>query len=647
MVSLEVYARLTDQEHGLARNQCELAEVQLSAILANQASTVAWLEHMERRGKAVSLQFWLLAESLKDPLEALQTPHEVIDMDPLSGRESVHGLSPPSESLLHLPTSEVASEDIKSLWYTYFDTQIVKASESVRERIRHFALDAPALDARTREDALRRARAAVFEAQQEVYEQMVDEEWDGFRGSELYRKALAELEVTDQLPPTSPRLAAHPALPMSPPPPSNILKHFLSPGDRKERSNNPGPGFPFFNRLNRTASASPSPVRPSISPVKSEFPPNIKSPNTKRQLLSRGTTWAATTVNDTGSKSSQDVMGQLLGSPERTERAPLFGDDSDEEEIIDTEAQLRISKRQQDDLTAALTTIIAGEEGETAFDRDTSATPSDSGHLSPAASLVLPDRPQVATQAVSVGRIPLRAPSSESLKRPLMESSPLRPTNRAPLRGDTRTIAVDDGAASDEDVLSTPLSTHLVFDDQPLYVAIEKLQEQEALHIDHIQRLQSYIDMAELHASDEMLRLCRQSMARVRKDLIAVQLRITNYIQQQEETRLVFGQTSVSIPKVAPTNGVYWFEIVVHRSGLAVQAATTWTVTKRFSQFDDLKRNLSDWIDAQDSGQRSILRSKVRRQTTEFPAKSVITKSNLLQEHRRQALEKYLQVRCS
>lgn len=127
------------------------ANISLPAILADPSSVAYLLEFMERRGRSNLVQFWLTVETLKDPLEgenAAATPDDTAFIAAyFAGR---HELDLPERLITAITTGEPTA-----------------------------------------------AKQSLYTAQRLVLAQ-IEEHWEAFRQSELYRKAAHDLSLAPQ-----------------------------------------------------------------------------------------------------------------------------------------------------------------------------------------------------------------------------------------------------------------------------------------------------------------------------------------------------------------------------------------------------------------------------------------------------------------
>lgn len=132
---------------------------------------------MDRRHRSRLVQYWLTIEGFKDPLEATGTD---VSEDSKSTERNIH---------------DTTIEDAQSLYATYFSAP-QSASVFISPQHQHMIETAASSSHNLSPQDIARVRRAVFASQREVYEQMEDEDWSAFSKSELYLKAVGDLQRT-------------------------------------------------------------------------------------------------------------------------------------------------------------------------------------------------------------------------------------------------------------------------------------------------------------------------------------------------------------------------------------------------------------------------------------------------------------------
>lgn len=151
--------------------------ISLYAILSNPSSLAYWLEFMDRRHRSRLVQYWLTIEGFKDPLEA-------------TGTDVSEGSKPTERNI-----DDTTIEDAQSLYATYFSAP-QSASVFISPQHQQMIETAASSSHNLSPQDIARVRRAVFASQREVYEQMEDEDWSAFSKSELYLKAVGDMQRT-------------------------------------------------------------------------------------------------------------------------------------------------------------------------------------------------------------------------------------------------------------------------------------------------------------------------------------------------------------------------------------------------------------------------------------------------------------------
>jgi sorting nexin-25 len=153
----------------------------LSDLLMSSSGQSYFMEFMDRRGRMRLIQFWLLVNNIKDPLE---------DAD--------------SDSLpQHSTWTENDIDDLSAILNGYFSDSSIDVDEDLKNDLASFLQDPSKATA----GKYQRARKAILITQQSVYQNMEREDWPLFRKTDLWHKYLAASESA----PTTPAKLAPPA----------------------------------------------------------------------------------------------------------------------------------------------------------------------------------------------------------------------------------------------------------------------------------------------------------------------------------------------------------------------------------------------------------------------------------------------------
>src|ERR1700737_1790337 len=138
------------------------------------------MEFMDRRGRMRLVQFWLLVNNIKDPLEDA-------DSDPLPQ---------------HSTWTQNDIDDLSAILDGYFSDSSLDVDPPLKHDLAAFLKDS----AIATPEQYQKARKAILIAQQSVYQTMEREDWLLFRKTDLWHKYLAP---ADNAPITPARPSPH------------------------------------------------------------------------------------------------------------------------------------------------------------------------------------------------------------------------------------------------------------------------------------------------------------------------------------------------------------------------------------------------------------------------------------------------------
>ncbi|KAI5479855.1 structural protein MDM1 [Pseudohyphozyma bogoriensis] len=593
----------------------------LRDILLQPTSLSYFTEFQDRRRRSLRVQFWLLVEGLKDPLE-----------DVGSDAEGESHLPPPSTE-----TVETTKEDMKMIWDAYFASNSLSSNQKYLRIVRNFLEADPTLPVSTQD--IRKVRRAVIAAQQDVFTEMEEEDFPDFEKSDLYFKALADLPES------------------SPPEP---LPFFSSPSPSPSPTTGRRPSLPPHSY----SSPSPSP-RTLTSPLPysssrtEKAPPKVtlkavfdQRPITRR-VGSDGSNAERRPRSPTGSLSSLTELGagkrrptalsdslDFLMSPpaeEEDHRSPLFGDqdDSGGETPDGDGTKLQLS----DDDYVQVQTIEAIQEAlNSILATDARSSSRNSNRAGEIASRHFSANPG-ARKPSNRDREDRTNSPTRTERITSVSSTRSAPESRRRSRGvfdDDEELYVDEDEPEEPEPefdpssirLAAPGDLHLPIEIARLEAAIEKLRNQEAV-------VGALIRKAELTGNASELKILVKSRDSLRRETRSLEFQKNQYEVQSENNKLVPGRTKVTISgtTVSQSGSGQSFQLYlveVHQIEPDGSFASGWIVTRRYSEFSVLHANLSD-------------RFSAARQLS-FPSKRLVaTYSEAFIEQRRAGLEKYLQ----
>jgi len=616
------------------------------------------MEFEERRKTSQRVQFWLLVQGLKDPLEE-------------------HFASTRTDSTETYSQVDIAIDDLRLIWETYLARDQFRSSPSNLSIIQAF-LERSDERTPTPQD-LRRVRQAVFSLQNEVLEKMEEEDFPSFVTSDLYHKAIANLPTPTSL-----------ATPLSPPTEdSSTLTP--QPTTRRRSSSNPLWAKPSFSvpapssdsRQARTPSPIP-PIPPIPLPGKGiavqrteTLPPQVTfenpfdSPPRLRRTGSNGpkdlqtsrkaSSTSLDTLQSTSSRKGaalSDSLEFLMASPtpETESRSPLFDEavslpeegngngmthspNSDDDYI-----QVQTIEAIQDALNSILETngrTISVPEQQSASSSPEHGRRKAKDGLRRA--LPPPRHPSLSTfpstsASTSTSNIPASFTSSPVLPPPTRSVS----SSSAPLPTRRKKAVFDDGELVDDlDIgerepefdpqsiqLAAPGDLHLPAEIVRLAASLEKLKNQESV-------VGALIRKAELTGNTSELKILVKSQDSLRREIRAATFQKDQYESQESENKLTPAGTRVTIPGTtvgqAEGQNFQLYLVEVHQVNADGSFRSGWIVTRRYSEFASLYAKLRDKF--------------VPARYLEFPSKRLVTSySKEFIEQRKIGLERYLQV---
>ncbi|GAA5932311.1 Mdm1p [Sporobolomyces koalae] len=633
-----------------------VASLRLRDILLDPTSLSYFMEFEERRQRSERVQFWLLVQGLKDPLD---------DHVEATARDS------PS---VPATMSDIATEDLRLIWESYLRRDPFQSTVSHLETIRDF-VEGPAHHS---VQNLRRVRHAVFALQNEVLERMDDEDFPAFVASDLYFKAVANLQ-----PPSSP-LLTETALSEGPvsvsrrrslsnpvrPKPSTVSIPVRDDA-RQNRSPSPVPPIQLASKspgLHRTETLPPQITVRDTFDLPPSRKPDAGVPSgslTSRKTSSGSLDTLQSTASSSGALKKatnlSDSLEFLMASPtpETQNRSPLFDEIGLEQDTTTKSAATAPSPESdedyirvetieaiQDALNSILETNTSNSQSGTSQSRHVPLDKAPSADSRPRGNLPPPRHPSLSsfsTKSVSI---------SSSTTSPTQSSPPplpLPPPVRKVSGNSTKSLpsrrqkAVFDDGESLEDLepteddepefdpqsiqLAAPGDLHLPDEIKRLGASLDKLKSQESV-------VGALIRKAELTGNVSELKILIKSQDSLRREIRAATFQKDQYENQEAENKLTPNGTRVTIPgtTVGQANGQSFqlYLVEVHQVNPDGSFRSGWIVTRRYSEFASLYAKLRDKF--------------VPARYLDFPGKRIVTSySKEFIEQRRIGLERYLQ----
>lgn len=559
----------------------KLENASLVDLLRDPSALSYFIEYMDRQNLMHMVQFWMVVDELRNPLENVEDDEIPATL---------------------APWTEAARTDLAMINEAYLSKPELKVSEASKQLVRDFLKAGK--DASPKQYFL--ARRAVLRAQTAALESMQEKHLANFRKSDLFYKCLTSQEASKVQPPQP-----------SPLGPARI-------------DTNHKPTLPA-----RAASAQVMPAKPApLSRISAKLIP-------RRQDLRR----TAVSTNDLGAERSHtpDYSSESRRSLDDENSSPLFDDEDFENEAmansihsLDQEPHIIAPDNNVvEAMEAALNNIMEDEPDvedlrKSLFSEDlessTHSISSPNGHTS-------------ARSSIDHKRADLFGEKSE---KPSIASLGLVNTSSRigvftddDLFGDEQKFLSDEhddpeeekNKEEEEEVHeAAPGDLGLMEAITLLTTDIDRLEAQDAV-VDSLTR------KAELTNNNAELRILRKSKASLQREIRRKELQRQQYVVQESDNSL-YGRSTIKIKSIMVGKeddgreyAVYVVE--VQRKAGEQMPAATWTVTRRYSEFHELHQHLR------------IKYPSVRN--LDFPRRRMVMKlqSDFLHK-RRLALENYL-----
>ncbi|KJZ74609.1 hypothetical protein HIM_05959 [Hirsutella minnesotensis 3608] len=569
-----------------------LENASLVELLRDPSGLSYFMEYMDRQNMMSLVQFWLVVDGFRNPLE--DDGPEDDDRD---------------EALTNLPMwTESDRLDVQQIHQAYLSKPELKVPDSTRKEIRRFLHAGKSATPAQ----YHKARRSILKAQSAVLEEMQALFFQSFKKSDLYYKCLASQEnSTASVPPT--------------PGPSSLLESQaqLTP---REQANTP------LSRADKSIQLKAKPT-----------PRLVSAPTEGSAIRRTGSTSDLRALSE--SYATVDHLATSRRSLDENESysSPLFDDDDLERDgmlesvqsldsyvppqaVPDTHvveaveqalSNIMDNNRPQtaEDLRASL---FGSEDGEAGFlsgrDNDSNRGSLDGGR----ASLLSKDseKPSIS----SLGLV-----SAASRIGVFVDDDLFDDENKGmPDDGEEEATAAPD--EKDEVHEAAPGDLGLAEAIAALTSDIDRLTAQEAV-------VDSLTKKAELTNNTSELRILRKSKASLQREIRRKELQRQQYVVQESDNSL-YGRSSVRIKSIQvgrEEDGREFalYVVEVQRNAGEQMPTASWIVSRRYSEFHDLHQKLR----ARYSSVRHL----------EFPRRRMVMKfqSEFLRK-RSAALEKYL-----
>ncbi|CCX13120.1 PXA domain-containing protein [Pyronema domesticum] len=155
-----------------------LESATLEEVMQDSSGLSYFMEHMDRKQRLTMVQFWLIVSGLRNPLED-DIPSSDEEEDTISAVATNFAPWKPSDR-----------NDIMQIHEGYLSKGTLKLSDRPRRAIREFLKNGD----KASQAQYVRARFAILRAQTAVYQDMLKNDFPGFRASDLWYKFLASGE---------------------------------------------------------------------------------------------------------------------------------------------------------------------------------------------------------------------------------------------------------------------------------------------------------------------------------------------------------------------------------------------------------------------------------------------------------------------
>ncbi|PHH85059.1 hypothetical protein CDD83_978 [Cordyceps sp. RAO-2017] len=580
-----------------------LQDASLVELLRDSSGLSYFMEYMDRQHAMSLVQFWLVVDGFRNPLED-------------DGADEDEGDDGAPSSLPMWKDSDRV--DLQQIHQAYLSKPELNVPESTKSTVRRFLkAGAAATPAQ-----YHNARRSILKAQSAVLEEMQARYFQAFKKSDLYYKCLASQE------------ASNASIPPTPAPSGHGGPQLQQPQPQPQSNHAPNHSHPPVQRAAPSYQSRPKPVARLTT-----APPEVMA---ARRCGSASDLRALHESHNGGT----DPLVASRRSLDEGSAGPIFSDDDlDHDGMLDSVQSLDAyaPARQPPDtqvvqaVEQALNNIMGDDRPQTAEDLRASLFGPDDAD----SGLFLGPENDSGRGSMDAGRAP--SVLSKDAEKPSLSSLGLvSAASRIGVFVDDDLFGDDDnhvpeeceegedgtGAAEDGDEVheAAPGDLGLAEAIAALGSDIDRLVAQEAV-------VDSLTKKAELTNNTPELRILRKSKASLQREIRRKELQRQQYIVQESDNSL-YGRSAIRIKSIQvgrEEDGREFalYVVEVQRDAGEQMPAASWIVTRRYSEFHDLHQKLR-------TGHPSV-------RNLEFPRRRMVMKfqSEFLRK-RRTALEKYL-----
>lgn len=509
----------------------------LKDVLANPANLSYFMEFMDRRHRLVWVQFWLIVDGFKNPLEDVSDSED----------------EGPTGFVVEPSKGDMATfvQDAKHIYDSYFASKAIPVKDELAAAIERY------LETDTGDIPLYiKARRSILKAQKEVFARMKNEDYPLYLKSDLYYKSLTSMATT-----ASPTPVVRTSSPLVPPRPSTE-------SDR-----------PALNTMHRDRGfLKRSETSDSISSIPLSMKHAVGRSRSSQSISTLADVKSPLFPDDTPEKerhsrreSVPDLFGTTKETPSHRSARDIRPDLFDINE--DSGALFEDSTDGVDEVEAALSSIVQ--------DRD----------KTPASTI---RRPRSLTSLDSDSIISSEDTRKNLHRRRIFDddddgdfSGSEEPTSGR--HSDSEAIPDSNGSNPTNVQIAPPGDLELAAKISRMTEDIDKLEAQESI----LKQLESKHDLT---GKTEELRIVRKSLRAVERELSNARFQKSQYEAQENENRLKPGKTQVSIDSctIGTENGKEYALYIVQVQQLADDGsfASGWVVARRYSEFHILQQRL-------------------------------------------------------